>query len=163
MFKFLFSLLAWFLTALAWYKVYGKMGIKPWKAFIVFYEEYVRFRLVGHGRLYIPYLILSVISGIVNFVYTALLALEGVSSVLDSLAGGEFALETDLTVLFWINLIFMLVVYLIRFMIFSILAQAFGKDKRFAIGLTLVPIIFVYILAFGNAKFDSDWKKLSEI
>lgn len=33
------------------------------------------------------------------------------------------------------------------------LAKAFGKDEGFAVGLVLLPVVFVPILAFGQAKF----------
>lgn len=33
------------------------------------------------------------------------------------------------------------------------LAKAFGKDIGFAIGLILVPIIFIPMLAFGSAQY----------
>jgi len=33
------------------------------------------------------------------------------------------------------------------------LAQVFGKSTGFGIGLIFLPIIFIPILAFGNAKY----------
>ena len=35
------------------------------------------------------------------------------------------------------------------------LAQAFGKSEGFAVGLILLPIVFVPILAFGSSRFTA--------
>ncbi len=42
----------------------------------------------------------------------------------------------------------------IMFYIYYLLAKAFGKDVLFAIGLTILPFIFLPILAFGDADYD---------
>ena len=46
-----------------------------------------------------------------------------------------------------------LVFFIISIFINIKLAKAFGKDEGFAVGLILLPVIFVPILAFGQAKF----------
>lgn len=36
------------------------------------------------------------------------------------------------------------------------LAKAFGKDQGFVVGLTLLPIVFYPILAFGDAEYQPE-------
>jgi hypothetical protein len=46
----------------------------------------------------------------------------------------------------FVNLVAMII-------LFMDLAKAFGKDTGFAIGMILIPIVFVSILAFGDAQY----------
>ncbi len=51
-------------------------------------------------------------------------------------------------------LYFIPVVNIIYYILVNIrLAKAYGKSTAFGIGLVLFPVIFVYILAFGNAQY----------
>lgn len=51
-------------------------------------------------------------------------------------------------------LYFIPIVNIIYFVLVNIrLAKAYGKSTAFGIGLVLFPVIFVYILAFGNAQY----------
>jgi hypothetical protein len=55
----------------------------------------------------------------------------------------------------WIILFFIPVVNFIMILIVNYhLAKSFGKDIGFAIGLILLPVIFIPILAFGNATYQ---------
>lgn len=55
----------------------------------------------------------------------------------------------------WLLLLFIPVVSLIIGIILSVdLAKSFGKGVGFAIGLILVPFIFVPILGFGSAQYQ---------
>ena len=163
MFKFVVSIIVWFFTALFWWKIYEKAGIKGWKALIPCYEEYIRFKMVDHGKLYIPYLFLSLISGVVSLVYTSILTLKGVTSLVDGVFGTEIEITSDLTMLFWSNLILLAGVYLIKLLIYIKLSLVFGKKHLFGVGLAFLPIIFAPILAFGKSEYLGSGEKLSEI
>lgn len=163
MFKFVVSIIVWFFTALFWWKIYEKAGIKGWKALIPCYEEYIRFKMVGHNKLYVPYLALSVVSGVVSLVYTSILALEGVTSLVDALIGTEFEMNSDLTMLFWSNLILLVGVYLIKLLINIKISLSFGKKHLFGVGLAILPVLFAPILAFGKAEYLGNGQKLLQI
>lgn len=57
--------------------------------------------------------------------------------------------------IWWILLMFIPVVNAIIGILITVdLAKSFGKDIGFAIGLILLPIIFLPILAFGSAQYQ---------
>ncbi len=56
----------------------------------------------------------------------------------------------------FIPVIGILIYFAIIFYLNYLLAQGFGKDVLYAIGLTLLPFIFLPILAFGDDTFDPD-------
>ena len=55
----------------------------------------------------------------------------------------------------WVILLFVpLVNFVVIIIIFIALAQAFGKGAGFGVGLALLGIIFLPILAFGDARYQ---------
>jgi hypothetical protein len=58
--------------------------------------------------------------------------------------------------IWWIVLFFIPFVNIVAAIIMNIeLAKKFGKDTIFAVGLILLPIIFLPILGFGSAQYQS--------
>ena len=57
----------------------------------------------------------------------------------------------------WVLLFFVPVVNLVVYIIMNIeISKRFGKDTGFAVGLILLPFIFLLILGLGDAKYISD-------
>ena len=56
--------------------------------------------------------------------------------------------------IWWIALLMIpLVNFVVVILVFVELAKAYGKDGSFAVGLVLLPIVFLPILAFGDSVY----------
>lgn len=55
---------------------------------------------------------------------------------------------------FWvIGLFFPLIVYVLYFVVYIALAKKFEKNAAFGVGMTILPFIFLPMLAFGDAQY----------
>ena len=138
----------WILTAICWMKVFSIANIKGWKAFIPFYCDYTRFGLAEKKWLYFPFLAFSIIEFIANLIYTALIGLNLVDSILDVVS-----LDLDIQLWFWGRTISMLFVLGIEVIVGILTARNFGKAPLFGIGIAILPIVFAPILAFDNSTY----------
>lgn len=122
------------LIASMW-KIFEKAGEQGWKCLIPFYSTYIFWKISGAPQWA---LLTSLIGQGVNFILNAMtnvtssapsqgLAIIGVLAGISSLIG---------SVLMDIHL-----------------AKSFGKAPEFAVGLILLPTIFLPILAFLGAKY----------
>jgi hypothetical protein len=56
--------------------------------------------------------------------------------------------------IWWIILLMIPIVnFVVLILIFIELAKAFGKDGGYAVGLILLPVVFLPMLAFGDAQY----------
>lgn len=145
---FVVKIILWVLTAFCWWKIFEKAQIKGWKAFIPFYCDYTRFGLADKKWLYIPFLVISIIEGIVNIVYSALAALDLADSLLENVS-----LDMDLQFLFWTRIILTIIVVTIEIMVGILIAKKYGKEPLFGIGLGILPVVFAPILAFDRSVY----------
>ncbi|MBE5887538.1 MAG: hypothetical protein E7283_01740 [Lachnospiraceae bacterium] len=148
---FIVKFILWILTAFCWWKIFEKAQIKGWKAFIPFYCDYTRFGLANKKWLYFPFLILSIIEGVVNIVYSALAALDLADSLLENVS-----LNMDLQFLFWTRIILTIIVVTIEIMVGIIIARKYGKEPLFGIGLGILPVVFAPILAFDRSVYHEE-------
>lgn len=148
---FIVKFILWILTAFCWWKIFEKAQIKGWKAFIPFYCDYTRFGLANKKWLYFPFLILSIIEGVVNIVYSALAALDLADSLLENVS-----LDMDLQFLFWTRVILTIIVVTIEIMVGIIIARKYGKEPLFGIGLGILPVVFAPILAFDRSVYHEE-------
>lgn len=148
---FIVKFILWILTAFCWWKIFEKAQIKGWKAFIPFYCDYTRFGLANKKWLYFPFLILSIIEGVVNIVYSALAALDLADSLLENVS-----LDMDLQFLFWTRIILTIIVVTIEIMVGIIIAKKYGKEPLFGIGLGILPVVFAPILAFDRSVYHEE-------
>lgn len=148
---FIVKFILWILTAFCWWKIFEKAQIKGWKAFIPFYCDYTRFGLANKKWLYFPFLILSIIEGVVNIVYSALAALDLADSLLENVS-----LDMDLQFLFWTRIILTIIVVTIEIMVGIIIARKYGKEPLFGIGLGILPVVFAPILAFDRSVYHEE-------
>lgn len=145
---FVVKLILWFLTAFCWWKVFEKAKIKGWKAFIPFYCDYTRFKLAEKNVLYIPFLLFSIIEGVLNLVYSALAVLDLADTIFN-----EIDLGLDLQFLFWCRMFFTILVLAIEIMIGILISRKFGKEPIFGVGLGILPFVFAPVLAFDYSKY----------
>lgn len=148
---FIVKFILWILTAFCWWKIFEKAQIKGWKAFIPFYCDYTRFGLANKKWLYFPFLILSIIEGVVNIVYSALAALDLADSLLENVS-----LDMDLQFLFCSRIILTIIVVTIEIMVGIIIARKYGKEPLFGIGLGILPVVFAPILAFDRSVYHEE-------
>ena len=129
------GLLICVLQIAATWKIFTKAGEAGWKSLIPVYSQYVQYERFWSTKYFWISMILGVISGCISPFAESGEATVMVS-ILAVIAGVcAFILE----VMFMINL-----------------SRHFGYDSAFAIGLILLPFVFLLILAFGSAEYIED-------
>ena len=113
---------------IARWKIFTKAGEEGWKAIIPIYSDMVLCKIAGVWQWY-P------------------LAVYGVSVVIGIMSGASESLSGILSLLSYAVSIYYTVILSIS------VAQSFGKDTGFGIGIMFLGIIFYPILAFGKAEY----------
>ena len=116
-----------FVSALGYYKIFQKAGEAGWKAFIPYYNDFVRFKFAWNTKLFWIVLIASLL------IYF--------------LPGSDY-LITGLSI--WVCMIVDLVLNIkldIR------VAKSFGKSKGWGVMLFFFPFIISLILGYGKAEY----------
>ncbi len=140
------KILMWIFTAICWWKIFEKAGIKGWKAIIPFYGDYVRFDMADKKWWYFPFLLLSLAESIVGWIYSSLYAIEIADSMIDMIN-----IDSDLTFFFWASMFLSILVFAMSVYVGIIIAAKFGKNKVFGAGLGIIPIVFAPIIAFDKS------------
>lgn len=123
------------LMIIAWWKIFNKAGEKGWKAIIPFYGSYTMYKVSWKTSVWWIMLAVSIVCGI------------GASMLSSSTTASPSVIGL---ILYWAAAIALFVIQII----FCVkLAKSFGKGGGFAVGLIFLNIIFVLILAFGNAQY----------
>lgn len=148
----LFSYIIWIFTAVCWWKVFNKANIAGWKAIIPFYSDYIRYKLVGKSNMYWIYLLLSLGKQVFSWISVVVLAANLVELIT---TGNVNETGMEMKIFGWILTIIMI---LLDIYIGKHIANRFGKSEAFGVGIGLIPIVFVPILAFGNAEYsEKEW------
>lgn len=115
--------------------VFRKIGEKPYKALIPFYQEFVLFRALGVTR-------------IIPAIYTAAVAVFIVVTYIEL---PDFMISL---ILFPVNTLIIFVFYLIIYIQKAVkLSDYFGKGPAFKLGMVLLQPLFTLILAFGRSRY----------
>ena len=123
------------LMIIAWWKIFNKAGEKGWKAIIPVYNSYTMYKVSWKTSMWWIMLAVSIV------------CIIGASMLSSSTTASPSVIGL---ILYWASGIVMFVIQII----FSVkLAKSFGKGGGFALGLIFLNIIFVLILAFGNAQY----------
>lgn len=131
----------WFLTAVARWRTYNKMGVGGWKAFIPLYGYFVLFDKCWDRKNAWDYIATTVIYAFFQ--------------------AGIYRGSTDLTIILCaigelilaLNLLYLTVRINFR------VSKAFGHGFWFGLGLWLFPFIFTFVLGFGKSKYVGVSKK----
>ena len=120
-------------------KVHQKAGYPGWSAIIPYYGQYVEAKMGGDENNFWHVLIGAGASLVLSFVSTFALFLsdsEAVGSILELLSSA-------------------ISIYILVFQVRILynLSRAFGQGAGFTVGLTLLPIVFYPILAWGNYEY----------
>jgi len=129
----MFALVFYILTVIATWKIFKKAGIEGWKSLIPIYNAYLLYKIAG-----------------VNFWIYGLL-MPFISSFILELAK---PLENNGGIQALLNLVGIAVIIVAEWKFVKGLANAFGKGTGYALGLLLLPNIFLLVLGFGSDKFQ---------
>lgn len=125
-------LVAALMIAAGW-RVFTKAGQKGWKVLIPFYGDYIFYKIAWKTKYFF-------------IMIACLLAGDTLINMAD--------MAPDLTVIMVIlGAILLLIAVILEIMSTVRLAKAFRKRSGFAVGLILLPVVFLPILAFGPAKY----------
>lgn len=129
------SIILCVLMIIAWWKIFTKAGEKGWKAIIPVYNSYTMYKVSWKTSMWWIMLAVSIV------------CIIGASMLSSSTTASPSVIGL---ILYWAAGIVMFVIQII----FSVkLAKSFGKGGGFAVGLIFLNIIFMLILAFGNAQY----------
>lgn len=122
-----FGIALYFIGAIGYYKMFQKAGEKGWKAFIPFYNDYIRFRIAWDVKQYWPYLIsiiaVELLSWTDNFIVSLILLAAAVVAI----------------------------VYMAKLAVYT--AKAFGKGTGWGVLFLFFPFISSLIVGFGDAQY----------
>lgn len=116
--------------------IFVKAGEKGWKALIPFYSDYVQYKIVWDGRIYLALLIGSIGSPLVGGIFGLIHPVLGtiISAILGVVVAGANAVAGMILDFKY--------------------ARAFGQNDYFAVGLYFLNNVFSAILAFGQCKYQ---------
>ena len=127
------------LIVLAEWRLFKKLGEKPWKSLVPYYNSYILYKHAWSRTAFWVYLISSTLFGLVQ---------SGAKYFSQNMPESMWmSLLGLLTVPLGIVTIVCSILYAIR------LAEAFGKGKFFSVGLLLVYFVFISILGFGKSQY----------
>lgn len=134
-----FAIFFYGVNALAEWKFFKKIGEDGWKAFIPFYNLYLVLKRCSKQKYLLPVIITIVAYCILDVI---------VYSFNENGAWFNFyGVITCLVIIF--------LVYL-KFGICYDVSLSFGYGKKFAVGLTVIPIAFVLVLGLGKAEYKDN-------
>lgn len=115
--------------------LFAKAGEKGWKALIPFYSDYVLYKLVWDGKIYLSLMIGFGAAFVTGFTFGLISVGFGtfLAFVIAIVVASAYALAS----------------LILQFKI----ARAFGQSNYFALGLYLLNPAFVAILAFGDCEY----------
>lgn len=135
---------AWYFISLALivigeWKLFRKLGEKPWKSIVPYYNTYIMYKRTWRKNAFWIYLLSSTLFNIAQ-------------STSKSLA--QHAPDNSWTTLILVLALPFGIIAAICSILYALrLAEAFGKGKLFCVGLLVVYPIFIAILGFGRSRY----------
>jgi hypothetical protein len=135
---------AWYFISLALivigeWKLFRKLGEKPWKSIVPFYNTYIMYKCTWKKSAFWIYLLSSTLFNI---------AQSTSKSLAQHVPDNSWAtLILVFAFPFGIIAAICSILYALR------LAESFGKGKLFCVGLLVVYPIFIAILGFGRSRY----------
>lgn len=140
------------LITIATWLIFTKAGEDGWKALIPFYSTYTEFKIVGKTKYFLPWLIAAIINLVTVFILIFYLIGNAISSMLIMDAFDHVLLANMTITILVLSLI--IGISLIVCAVFTIIlrieqTKVFNLSPAFAIGLVLLPVVFLSIIAFN--------------
>lgn len=120
-------ILWFFVAAIGYYKMFQKAGYAGWKAFIPYYNDYIRYKFAWNTKLFWVFLVCA--------------------ALIYFLPGSDYLLTGLLTLACAILSLVLVIKLDIR------IAKSFGKTKGWGVLLFFFPFIVSFILGFGKAEY----------
>ena len=133
------TLIGLIMAVIAEWKLFGKMGERPWKSLIPYYNSYIVYKHTWRTAPFWIYFSMSTL-------YTIL---KNVSNYLSE----NNPESMWMTLLLLIALPFGIASTVYHILHVFRLSEAFGKGKIFSIGLVLAYPIFIWILGKGKSQY----------
>lgn len=124
------------LTMIAYWKVLTKVNEAGWKSLIPIYNVYIMFKVAKNDGFF-KYLG-SLIGGVV------LIMIASASTSIPEVIIGILGITAFILYIY---------TFIILYKMYADLAERFGKERIFALGLLFLAPIFMMILAFGDATY----------
>ena len=151
------------LMIIALWKVFKKAGKPGWHALIPFLNVYDLYIIAWKKKVAVSMLIVSICTFVLTFA-GVIMFIGGLGGSFLSFFTHGYQIDNSIdgpVTMFFVGLGVMLLgaccsIVCLVFMIINYvkLGQAFGKSGGFLVGLALIPIVFVCILAFGDAQYQ---------
>ena len=124
------------LTIIAYWKVLTKANEEGWKSLIPIYNVYIMFKIAKNDGFF-KYL------GSFIGAFVLMMIASASTSIPEVIIG----------ILGIVAFILYLYTFIILYKMYADLAECFGKERIFALGLLFLAPIFMMILAFGDATY----------
>ena len=136
------------LQVIAYWKLFQKAGQPGWKSLIPFYSTYVLFGIAWKKSMF--------------WATIAIVAVSSIASVIFTSATTQMAMLSSITVYGMASMVISFLLLLtcaalslvIQIALSVHLSRAFGHGGGYAIGLILLPTIFMLILGLGNSHYQ---------
>lgn len=141
-------LLLLILQVIAHWKLFQKAGQPGWKSLIPFYSAYVLFGIAWKKSMFWATMAIVAVSSIVSNIFissaTQMAMLNRITTYSTIMMATSFFLLLTCAVLSLV----------IQIILSVHLSRAFGHGGGYAIGLILLPTIFMLILGLGNSHYQ---------
>ncbi len=124
------------------WKLFVKCGRKGWECLIPYYNTYIMCKISGSKIMW--GIILMVLPTVMSIISNAFEVMGTIFQNSDY-AAGFIAIIVGL-----LSVAAIVVTYIASFIIYINLAKRFDKSTGYGIGMTLLPIVFIPMLAFGK-------------
>lgn len=126
-FMFVAAILWYFISAIGYYKMFRKAGEAGWKAFIPYYNDYIRFKFSWQTKSF--------------WIYLAVLLIFQLFQNSENLILNVIVIVAGITML------------VLGFKLDIRIAKSFGKGTGWGVLLFFFPFIITLILGFGKAEY----------
>lgn len=127
------------ILVIAEWKIFKKLGEKPWKCLIPFYNIYILYKYTWKRSAFRLYLISSV----------AFTVLYGSSEFLAAF----FPNDLIMSLLLMVALPFGIIEAVVTILFYFRLSESFGKGGAFGVGMIFFYPIFAMIIGFGRSEY----------
>lgn len=151
-FALIVALMLLVLQVIAYWKLFQKAGQPGWKALIPVYSDYVLYGIAWKKSMFWLCLAIGIVSSISSMI------LSSAMTQMTAAGGVSVANVTGVAVGILLMIATVVAALVIEIMFCVHLSRAFGHGGGYAVGLLLLPTIFMLILGLGNSRYQKKVK-----
>jgi len=144
MFSSAFNFALFVLLIVAQWRMYEKAGEEGWAAIIPYYSSYMRFKIAGQNKLFLPALICIIALPILSLVDIFLI----VNLFFETNIRGAVA---AFVIVMLLSAVAFILLIIFKIIVCVGLSKNFGKGAGHGVGLFFLPYIFYPLLAFSSS------------